>query len=279
MGASQSVELEDSQQTIKANPEKSNLNFLIIAFIHSIERELMITMFIPSVIINICSEFCARFDSWDLDLKHKRINITFGNTIIYHNWRNPRDKMQSWQSVFGKSVCKNNNLYQWTLRIAKIDRQTFNHWKIIIGVMKNRHVETFINWKSIPGSCNKFFTSLRGSSYAFIGSLGWITRGNSVEKLYSHQTFEKVDDTIKVILDLQKDAKTLSFEVNGHNGGIAYKVDGNCEYRLAVSICEGRYIQMIDSDQIKTNNSSLVGNDGDDNLNKMNNRSKYMLHK
>ena len=170
--------------------------------------------------------------------------------------------MQSWQTAFGKEVCTVGNKYEWTLAILKIDKHTYNHWKILIGVMKNCHCSTLITWKASHSdhrySTSKFFTSLSGAGYAFIGSIGAITTGNKSEKIYSEhdgkiEKFEKVGDVIKVILDLNQ--YTLSFEVNGYNPGIAYVVQKNWDYRLAVSMTEGRYIQMVDSDAFKSINN------------------------
>lgn len=255
MGGSESVELEDPDLG-KSKMDISEIDFLVSAFIHDLERECQNDWpLIPVEIIHLCSLFCTRFDSWDLELKHKKMRITFGNTTIYHHWRYRRDKMQSWQTAFGNKVCIAGKKYEWTLAITKIDKNTYNHWKILIGVMKNCHCSTLITWRTSHSddrySTSKFFTCLSNSGYAFIGSIGGITTGNKVDKIYSRhddktEKFEKVGDVIKVILDMN--TYELSFVINGYNAGIAYKVTKDWDYRLAVSMTEGRYIQMVDSE-------------------------------
>ena len=267
MGSTESSQTGQVEQSKDKNVDDININdidFLIFAFIHDLERQCnhdLNTM--PRDIMRLCSLFRPRFDAWDLKLKHRKIKIRFGDTTIYHNWRYRRDKKQSWQTAFGKQICTAGSKYEWQLAITKINQHTYNHWKILVGVIRNCHCSTLINWRSSASdhrySTTKFFTSLSRAGYAFIGSKGAVTTGNMLDRMYSQhdgevEKFEEVGDVIKVILDLNKDVNTLSFEVNGYNGGIAYKVDKNWEYRLAVSVTEGRHVQMVDSEQFINKN-------------------------
>ena len=47
-----------------------------------------------------------------------------------------------------------------------------------------------------------------------------------------------------MILDLRNKNKTLSYIINGKDYGKAFDIDDTQKYRMAVSICEGRYLQL-----------------------------------
>ena len=84
-----------------------------------------------------------------------------------------------------------------------------------------------------------------GESIGYFGSIGQIY-GAQKGWIKGLPKYENVGDILKIILDLDKEI--LIFVINGESHQVQtddiFRIDKNIKYRLAVSLCPGRKLQL-----------------------------------
>ena len=194
---------------------------------------------IPKDIIHLIAVYYLEFEQWDLNLKSMDIKLSFNDRCVHHDRALWLDGNQTaWRSIYGKTICKKNKMYKWRFKIIKIDPNSGNgnSWKILIGIMQDKFCKNKLE------SC---FNRRQPCSYGFIGSIASLTGDkncNDRDGKYG-QKFENKGDTLTMILNMK--TYVLSYIINGINYGKAYDIDHKGHYRLALSIADGRYVQLL----------------------------------
>lgn len=219
-----------------------NTKSLINGYIHEIEKEFINIIdnqiIIPLVICQLCTIFFYEFDEWNDSQKTEGLVINNKTKSIYSSTHSI-----IWSTIFGKKVCGHNLIHFWEFQLIKITKKEVNNsWKIAIGIVPS------------------YYTKTTSTDYSFVcGNYAFITGQAKINKaflngqiLYSSHNYgvkfgEKINDKLIMILDLVN--YTLSFIINDIKYGIATKIIPN-EYKLAISICNGRHLKLIKSGTI-----------------------------
>ena len=208
---------------------------LIFGYIHEIEK--LYKLNIPEPIILLFALFYISNAEWDLSILSNYIKVSGDNNEYVENME---DIDEDWKSIFGKRICCGYGKYEWNLEIVESSSSN-NNWNIMVGIIKN---DARFCMKARDRSAFEKFTSI-----GIVGSERGIVEWWIVNRKYGEK-FEKVGDTIKVILDL--DNLTLSYTINGTDYGPAidstnsYDFDLNKEneYRFALSLISGRKLRL-----------------------------------
>ena len=173
---------------------------------------------------SIMSFETAWSDQWDPNCKASAFVIENENVV--------RNTMSTWKSVFGQQSCEAPYKYHWTLKIVAKLTDVSNAWPPLVGIQNDAQTKR----------TDDYFTS-GTSTYALICGHAKLTVDGSCGKSYGAK-WTKEGDVLDIYLDMTK--RTLSFGINGTKYGVAHNVNAG-KYRLALSLYNGRKVQMISS--------------------------------
>ena len=209
-----------------------NTKNVIFGYIHSLEKKYK-EIIVPQLIIYICAAFYYIMDEFDDKLVAKDVVFTDDNACIHSEGV----LGGGWRTVYGKCICKDNEIYNWKIKFVDVDlSKTNNTWKTIFGIIKNDD-------ELMKSKLQTFFIGDK-DSYGFVGSQGMKTQTPyTSEGIKYGEILQNAGDIIEIVLDLNN--YTLSYIMNGTDYGVAYEVESNVEYRLAVGIVSGVTLKLV----------------------------------
>ena len=190
---------------------------------HSIIRE----------VIDICVGYCNITDYFDPEHKYHGMTISQDDENIIYNkscndgWSTILGKA-SWSTILGKAIIKKNEIFSWNFEIVGQPKEIANEGKIMIGVIENCQVE----------ECESSRNFGLPSQYRRLG----MTKNDK----YQFGNYE--GDTMKMTLNLEN--CTLTFDINGVEKAHMFAINANIqrkEFRMAVSLCQGRQLKLVSS--------------------------------
>ena len=229
---------------------------------------------IPSDIISLCYAFYALPDEWDTAKKSDKIIIYdhLKHQNVLARYPPPIDVRQLGKlaTVFGrKTVSPNSGIHEWILRIVE-SKNSHTNYSLVIGVTKNHFIEECIHEPKgsskhpggtgaihrLPVAFMRFNGIDRG--YGFVANRGCKMKqlNQNDHRLWKYGVrIRECNEIMRVVLDM--DEYTLSYVINGKEYGIAFDVDKECEYRLAVCMLPGMMVELCDMEEGRTKCSEI----------------------
>eukprot|EP00483_Globobulimina_turgida_P011176 UN11197 len=167
--------------------------------------------------------------------------------ISKHSKTKQKKKNNDWMSVFGTHIIRKGDCKQWKLKIYPrndsinhiIEHQAFQVSDIVVGIVDAQTVRIDAN-KNKSDKYNNYdgaFWTVPYFGYGYYGFNGKKFHNQRRGKQYGNKF--KIGDTVTIYLDLQ--CNELKFYVNGIDNGLAFNVDGNRNYVLALSLSDDNY--------------------------------------
>ena len=175
---------------------------------------------VPAMINTICILYFREYETFDKDLISQL--LTVDSEYKYISSDNDTNGPIFSASAFGSNICVKGRKYYWMIKIEEGTELISK--SINIGIIENDAAKkNEIGW---------YFESY-GYSYHNNGSTWNKGCSGGITKMYGD--FMNVGDIIHVWLDL-KDSNTLSYGKNDKHYGVAFDIDNDKEYRLAVQL-------------------------------------------
>merc|ERR1712228_30169 len=186
----------------------------------------------------VCSESKAS-DMWDIHSPMQDASISFSQTLNNTIYLKPRNKKNhNWISFFGTQIVTKGQYKRWELKILPIKKSLNKTAKVMIGVVD---VDTLNERERGSSIQSEFWTSAGHKfGYSVCGQTGKKYHIDLKGRAYRKQW--KVGDTINVELNRTSNRfimhNDMSFYTNQKVDGMAFTVDIDRNYVLAVALCD-----------------------------------------